>query len=440
MKCPTHLIAALLLFATTSATLSARAVLVPKAAGAWARQHGYYKTVQARRLPFAKFELTRCHDGTVIIIYGRGYIERLPGSHLWTQHLPPLHSSKLWLWRCVGANRRHLFFVAMTGPHWNSAWLCGLRAKGRPRMLTPVHGNGSAAEFTNGRLGAFTIGKHLVLTADGGRHWLPQPSFGAGKLYRLKWLNDGKLLVAGDKGTLLLRVHSDGQASVRSRGKAIPLDNQTSQYTVARFGWPDIWLAEYPKDQKKRVTFGKVDLANGKVLARYKLRQRGTFFAFHGGFVLVAPDGQNHSWLEVYRIRHGRAVPTVQAKADFWQMLEWRPHGEFVYNGDDEERLYQFNINTGKITPTSIRLKKWIVPPNPNSVAVIIHSKAWINAVDAQTKLAVKLRGRYSKRYLRQLDTFGAVLAHRVQPWKWMRATTALLNKLYAEQVKAKGQ
>ncbi len=56
-------------------------VAVPPAVGTWAREKGYYKIVEAQQLPFEKFELTRCRDGTVILIYGRGYLERLPGSH-----------------------------------------------------------------------------------------------------------------------------------------------------------------------------------------------------------------------------------------------------------------------------------------------------------------------------------------------------------------------
>ncbi len=148
---------------------------VPKGVGKWAREKGYYKTVREQRLPFARFMTTRLADGTMVVIYGRGYIERQPGSHLWTQHLPPRHSGNLWLWQCVGGSRRHMFFIAKAGPKWASTWLCSVRPKGRAKMLLPLHGYGNSAAFVDGQTGAFAVGSHLVTTVDGGEHWVPQP-------------------------------------------------------------------------------------------------------------------------------------------------------------------------------------------------------------------------------------------------------------------------
>ena len=404
------------------------------AARKWFREKGYYKTVRVHHLPFAQFTITRLADGAMIVIYGRGYIERLPGSHLWMQHLPPRRSSGLWLWQCVGGSRRHLFFIAKAGPKWASTWLCSVRPGQRAEMLLPIHGYGSSAAFADGHIGAFTVGSHLVVTVDGGRHWLPQPDFNAGRLYRLKWLNDRRLLVAGVKGTLLLRVPPDGIASLRGHGTAVPLNGSSSQCELVRLSWPDLWWAVvYPRGGKKAAVLSEVDLKNGKVLAHYKVRRADAFFLFHGGFVAVVPRGQFGNWLEAYRTGKGSAVLMHRAKADFGTMLEWRPHGKFIYNGNHIGGLYQFDVNTGVIKSTSIQLKKWTVPPNPNSPAVIMKSKAFLKANGEVLKVLDKLRGPYIGQFVKAIKKLGHP-GINAAPWKWMRAITADVKKLYAEQ------
>ncbi len=303
-----------------------------------------------------------------------------------------------------------------------------------------MKGNGSAATFANGRDGTFTIGSHLVVTVDGGRHWNPQPNWGTERLYRLKWLGRGRLLAAGVKATLLVKVHSDGSVSLLGRGVPLPIGSRMRPASVVRLGWPDTWWAINPPGSKKKGTvLSEVDLATGRMLAHYRVASGGTFILFHGGFVLVAPRGQFKSWLEVYRIEHGRPVMTQKTKADFWQMLEWRPHGELVYTDMEHEHLQEFDIHTGTITPTTIRLKQWIVPPNPNSATVIMHSKAWMKAGAALIRMGAKLKGKYGRRSLQEMEKLGRPGVN-IAPWKWMKTVTEQTKKLLAEQQKAAGK
>ena len=413
------------------------AAAAPKGVGKWAREKGYYQTVQAHILPIANFTVTRLSDGTMIVIYGRGYVERPPGSHLWTQHLPPRHSGNLWLWQCVGGNPHHLFFIAKAGPHWGTTWLCTVRPKQQARMLLELRGNGSSATFASGRMGAFALGSHLVLTVDGGRRWLPQPKLGAGRLYRLKWLRADRLLVAGVKAVLLLRVSADGSIKVLARSTPVPPKSAVGQYQLVRFGWPYSWWAAYSRDLKKRSVLKLFDLQMGKVLARYPVPQASAFVPFHGGFIAVTPRGQMDNWLEIYRRRGGRAVLEHKAKADYWATLEWRPHGRFVFGGNRKQGLYQLDVHTGVIKPTSIRLKKWIVPPDPNSPQVIIHSKAWLKAIAALIRGTSTLKGAYKQRFFHDFFKRGRPGA---DPWKWMKTNMDEIKKLYAEQEKAAGK
>ncbi len=435
------------LLAIASATPAAAApYAVPKGVGKWGREKGYYRVVRLHHLEFARFQLTHLLDGTTIVMAGRGYIMRPPGSHLWTEHLPPIHSARLWLFSCVGGVRKHLFFAALVWPKWAAKWLCSVQPEVPLRMLIPYNGNGVAG-FANGRVGGFTLGSHLVLTADGGRRWLPQPQLGFGRLYRLKWLSDRRLLVAGIKGTLLLAVHSDGSMQVRSRGMALPVESPIYQYSLIPFGWPITWYASYPRPHnklaaKKPAVLEKLDLKSGKVLTTYKVRGATAFMPFHGGFIAVVPHAsqlETKSWIEVYTVEGGKAVLAHKTDSDFWQKVEWRSRGRFVYNGDHAGGLYQLDVHTGVIKPTSIRLKKWIVPPNPNSPDVIMGSKAWVSAVHAVMRIVAKLRGPYIARYNDGFKKLGRPWMG-VPPWKSVKANMALAKKLYTEQEKAAGK
>jgi hypothetical protein len=433
--------AAVLLGAAGSAVAAPYAV--PKGVGRWAREKGYYKTVRLHHVGFIPLGLTHLLDGTTVLMAGRGYIERPPGSHLWTEYLPPIHSARLWLFNCVGGSRRHLFFRALTWPKWNTGWLCSVRPGVPARMLIPYTQNGVAA-FASGHVGAFTLGTHLILTVDGGRHWLPQPKLGAGRLYRLKWLSNKRLLIAGVTGTLLLSVHSDGHFTLIARGAAIPLNTPKSQYVVIRFGWPTTWWGIYPDiGSKGPALLEKANLQTNKVLEKYSVPRATAFFPFHGGFIAVTRHrgnlGSGESWLEVYRVRNHKAVLTHKTNSDFWQKLEWRAHGRFVYNGSGKSRLYQLDIATGKIKPTSIQYKKWIVPPNPNSLQVILHSKAWRAEGDALMRVVAKLRGAYLTRDISEFRKLG-LPGDKLPPWKWMRASMRLAKKIYAEQEAAAGK
>ena len=419
---------------------------VPKAVGKWGREKGYYKVVLLHHLGFAQFQLTHLLDGTTIVMAGRGYIMRPPGSHLWTEHLPPIHSARIWLFSCVGGVRKHLFFAALVWPKWAAKWLCSVQPKVPARMLIPYTGNGVVG-FADGRVGGFTLGSHLVLTVDGGRHWVPQPKLSAGRLYRLKWLNGRELLVAGVKRTLLLTVHSGGTITLHSGGMALPVESPIYQYSLVRFGWPMTWHACYPRQHNKLAAnkpavLEKTDLKSGKILALYKVGNATAFFPFHGGFVAVVPHKSMYlgrSWLEVYTVRGGKTVLTHKTDSDFCQMVEWRSRGKLVYNGDHAQGLYQLDVHTGMTKPTGIRLKKWIVPPNPNSPGVIMHSKAFVSAVHAVMRIVAKLKGPYIARYGRGFKKLGSPWTN-VPPWKWVKANMALAKKLYAEQEKAAGK
>ncbi|MGC8553783.1 MAG: hypothetical protein ACP5O7_13120 [Phycisphaerae bacterium] len=422
----------------TVLTAVAAPYAVPKAVGKWAREKGYYKTVRLHHMGFIKFELTHLLDGTTVVMAGRGYIERPPGSHLWTEYLPPIHSARLWLFSCAGGSRRHLFFRALTWPKWNTGWLCSVRPA---RMLIPYTQNGVAA-FASGHVGAFTLGKHLILTEDGGRHWLPQPKLGAGRLYRLKWLSKDRLLIAGVKATLLLQVHSDGHFTLLARGAAIPLNTPKSQCVLVRFGWPITWWGIYPNiGNKGPALLEKADLQTKNVLEKYPVQRAKAFFPFDGGFIAVARHkgnlGSIQSWLEVYRVRNHKAVLVHKTDSNLWQKLEWRSHGRLVYNGSGKSRLYQLDIATGKVKPTSIQYKEWIVPPNPNSSEVIMQGKAWHRAVAALLRGTSKLKGPYKKKFFHDFLKRGRPGA---DPWKWMKVNMDEISKLYAEQQAAAGK
>lgn len=241
----------------------------------------------------------------------------------------------------------------------------------------------------------------------------------------------------GVKGTLLGKVHSDGRVSVLHRGIAVPASSAVAQCQLVHLGWPVAWWVRYPRDRVKPGVLSEVDLENHRVLAHYKVPPANVLITFFGGFIAVTARGQNDNWLEVYRTRGGKAVLVHKAKADFYTMLEWRPHGRLVYNGNRKEGLYQLDVHTGVIKPTFMQLKKWIVPPNPNSPEVIIHSKAWHRAVGALLRGTSKLRGPYKKKFFHDFLKRGRPGA---DPWKWMKVNMDEISKLYAEQEAAAGK
>ena len=400
------------------------------AARKWAREKGHFRTVTLHHLAYLQFGITHCRDGTTVLSGGRSYFEHLRGGHLWVEHRLPAHPRHLWIGRCFGANRRHLFFLAFIGPNVfkSQTWLCAVGPKRRPRPLTPVS-SGVRAAFRSGGVGVFAFGSHLVTTVDRGRHWLPQPSPGAGRIYQLKWLHNGRLALACIKATLVEKINSDGSLTPVRHGVAMPSGRRDS---LLHFGWPDSWYCVYPPGPSKVDRLKEVDLRSGKVVAHIKVHWATTeFFLFHGGFVLVTMGRKNRQWICVYRTGNGKVALALKAKSNFGTMLEWRPHGWMVFGG--QSHLDQFNIHTGKIEPTSVKFREWYVPPNPNSAGVIMESKAWSRALNTMSAAAGKLRGAYARRFLTKLGRLGKP-GVSMAPWKWMRANTADVKKLYAEQ------